>query len=115
MSHGLFLTIISYSVVTRYLYFFFFLMIRRPPRSTHCISSAASDVYKRQEQCGICNNVWMQIYASTTQFQRKFACYFTAVTIPKQQTVYPEYPERQCQRHQITRLHQQYTNRVQNT
>ena len=23
-------------------------MIRRPPRSTHCISSAASDVYKRQ-------------------------------------------------------------------
>eukprot|EP00825_Cyclidium_porcatum_P048507 TRINITY_DN816_c0_g1_i4.p1 TRINITY_DN816_c0_g1~~TRINITY_DN816_c0_g1_i4.p1 ORF type:complete len:748 (+),score=168.04 TRINITY_DN816_c0_g1_i4:70-2313(+) len=30
--------------------FFFFLMIRRPPRSTHCISSAASDVYKRQYQ-----------------------------------------------------------------
>eukprot|EP00825_Cyclidium_porcatum_P041529 TRINITY_DN5470_c0_g1_i1.p2 TRINITY_DN5470_c0_g1~~TRINITY_DN5470_c0_g1_i1.p2 ORF type:complete len:160 (-),score=18.29 TRINITY_DN5470_c0_g1_i1:428-907(-) len=29
---------------------FFFLMIRRPPRSTHCISSAASDVYKRQVQ-----------------------------------------------------------------
>jgi len=25
-------------------------MIRRPPRSTHCISSAASDVYKRQMQ-----------------------------------------------------------------
>eukprot|EP00826_Nyctotherus_ovalis_P003721 TRINITY_DN10766_c0_g1_i11.p1 TRINITY_DN10766_c0_g1~~TRINITY_DN10766_c0_g1_i11.p1 ORF type:complete len:145 (+),score=33.98 TRINITY_DN10766_c0_g1_i11:24-437(+) len=23
-------------------------MLRRPPRSTHCISSAASDVYKRQ-------------------------------------------------------------------
>eukprot|EP00825_Cyclidium_porcatum_P008076 TRINITY_DN1403_c0_g1_i11.p2 TRINITY_DN1403_c0_g1~~TRINITY_DN1403_c0_g1_i11.p2 ORF type:complete len:179 (-),score=39.74 TRINITY_DN1403_c0_g1_i11:178-714(-) len=33
-----------------FLYFFFFLMIRRPPRSTHCISSAASDVYKRQNQ-----------------------------------------------------------------
>ena len=31
-------------------FFFFFLMIRRQPRSTHCISSAASDVYKRQEQ-----------------------------------------------------------------
>eukprot|EP00825_Cyclidium_porcatum_P013459 TRINITY_DN17095_c0_g1_i1.p1 TRINITY_DN17095_c0_g1~~TRINITY_DN17095_c0_g1_i1.p1 ORF type:complete len:325 (+),score=4.12 TRINITY_DN17095_c0_g1_i1:101-1075(+) len=30
--------------------FFFFLMTRRPPRSTHCISSAASDVYKRQYQ-----------------------------------------------------------------
>eukprot|EP00826_Nyctotherus_ovalis_P037527 TRINITY_DN3426_c0_g2_i2.p1 TRINITY_DN3426_c0_g2~~TRINITY_DN3426_c0_g2_i2.p1 ORF type:complete len:129 (-),score=14.94 TRINITY_DN3426_c0_g2_i2:1630-1992(-) len=25
-------------------------MIRRPPRSTHCISSAASDVYKRQRE-----------------------------------------------------------------
>ena len=30
-------------------FFFFFLMIRRQPRSTHCISSAASDVYKRQK------------------------------------------------------------------
>ena len=29
---------------------FFFLMIRRPPRSTQSRSSAASDVYKRQEQ-----------------------------------------------------------------
>ena len=28
----------------------FFLMIRRPPRSTLSSSSAASDVYKRQEQ-----------------------------------------------------------------
>eukprot|EP00831_Metopus_contortus_P067674 TRINITY_DN60404_c0_g1_i1.p1 TRINITY_DN60404_c0_g1~~TRINITY_DN60404_c0_g1_i1.p1 ORF type:complete len:172 (-),score=32.02 TRINITY_DN60404_c0_g1_i1:47-562(-) len=30
--------------------FFFFLMIRRPPRSTQGVSSAASDVYKRQYQ-----------------------------------------------------------------
>eukprot|EP00826_Nyctotherus_ovalis_P018307 TRINITY_DN15466_c0_g2_i1.p1 TRINITY_DN15466_c0_g2~~TRINITY_DN15466_c0_g2_i1.p1 ORF type:complete len:548 (-),score=120.59 TRINITY_DN15466_c0_g2_i1:278-1900(-) len=29
-------------------------MIRRPPRSTHCISSAASDVYKRQG-VGVCS------------------------------------------------------------
>ena len=29
--------------------FFFFLMMRRPPRSTLDRSSAASDVYKRQE------------------------------------------------------------------
>ncbi|BCP57542.1 hypothetical protein SUT007_10000 [Streptococcus parasuis] len=28
--------------------FFFFLMIRRQPRSTRALSSAASDVYKRQ-------------------------------------------------------------------
>ena len=30
----------------------FFLMIRRPPRSTHAWSSAASDVYKRQAPHG---------------------------------------------------------------
>ena len=30
-------------------YVFFFLMIRRPPRSTQSRSSAASDVYKRQD------------------------------------------------------------------
>ena len=30
-------------------------MIRRPPRSTHCISSAASDVYKRQV-CPLCES-----------------------------------------------------------
>src|SRR5665254_9188 len=32
-----------------FFFFFFFLMIRRPPRSTRVRSSAASDVYKRQE------------------------------------------------------------------
>ena len=31
-------------------FLFFFLMIRRPPRSTLDRSSAASDVYKRQEK-----------------------------------------------------------------
>ena len=34
-----------------------FLMIRRPPRSTHCISSAASDVYKRQKLKGRTLNI----------------------------------------------------------
>eukprot|EP00831_Metopus_contortus_P029873 TRINITY_DN24541_c0_g2_i1.p1 TRINITY_DN24541_c0_g2~~TRINITY_DN24541_c0_g2_i1.p1 ORF type:complete len:104 (-),score=29.71 TRINITY_DN24541_c0_g2_i1:123-434(-) len=32
--------------------YFFFLMIRRPPRSTQGVSSAASDVYKRQVHGG---------------------------------------------------------------
>ena len=32
-----------------FLFFFFFLMIRQPPRSTLDRSSAASDVYKRQD------------------------------------------------------------------
>src|SRR5674476_1077294 len=36
--------------VSRTLLLFFFLMIRRPPRSTPLYSSAASDVYKRQER-----------------------------------------------------------------
>jgi len=33
-------------------------MIRRPPRSTHCISSAASDVYKRQVFADIDPSSW---------------------------------------------------------
>src|SRR5674476_1163880 len=33
-----------------FIIFFFFLMIRRPPRSTPLYSSAASDVYKRQDE-----------------------------------------------------------------
>ena len=36
-------------------FFFFFLMIRRPPRSTPLYSSAASDVYKRQDDYGLFN------------------------------------------------------------
>eukprot|EP00825_Cyclidium_porcatum_P051784 TRINITY_DN962_c0_g1_i2.p2 TRINITY_DN962_c0_g1~~TRINITY_DN962_c0_g1_i2.p2 ORF type:complete len:139 (+),score=15.74 TRINITY_DN962_c0_g1_i2:123-539(+) len=45
-------------------------MIRRPPRSTHCISSAASDVYKRQTwgyQC-TCNSYALLL--TTGQFIR---------------------------------------------
>ena len=38
------------SVLFLFLLLFFFLMIRRPPRSTLDRSSAASDVYKRQDQ-----------------------------------------------------------------
>ena len=37
----------------------FFLMIRRPPRSTQGVSSAASDVYKRQL-------IWVQLFTSLT-------------------------------------------------
>eukprot|EP00825_Cyclidium_porcatum_P050050 TRINITY_DN8812_c0_g1_i4.p1 TRINITY_DN8812_c0_g1~~TRINITY_DN8812_c0_g1_i4.p1 ORF type:complete len:276 (+),score=71.16 TRINITY_DN8812_c0_g1_i4:131-958(+) len=36
-------------------------MIRRPPRSTHCISSAASDVYKRQQQNQVDQNAKQQL------------------------------------------------------
>eukprot|EP00825_Cyclidium_porcatum_P032782 TRINITY_DN34955_c0_g1_i1.p6 TRINITY_DN34955_c0_g1~~TRINITY_DN34955_c0_g1_i1.p6 ORF type:complete len:113 (-),score=30.16 TRINITY_DN34955_c0_g1_i1:598-936(-) len=37
-----------FDMVVIFCYQFFFLRVRQPPRSTHCISSAASDVYKRQ-------------------------------------------------------------------
>eukprot|EP00825_Cyclidium_porcatum_P027455 TRINITY_DN2952_c0_g1_i1.p1 TRINITY_DN2952_c0_g1~~TRINITY_DN2952_c0_g1_i1.p1 ORF type:complete len:227 (-),score=62.50 TRINITY_DN2952_c0_g1_i1:64-744(-) len=54
-------------------------MIRRPPRSTHCISSAASDVYKRQarnnilEQCKIRNQqISNSILRYYSQFMRKY-------------------------------------------
>ena len=39
----------TFSVVARLCALVFFLMIRRPPRSTLDRSSAASDVYKRQD------------------------------------------------------------------
>eukprot|EP00825_Cyclidium_porcatum_P007923 TRINITY_DN13977_c0_g1_i2.p4 TRINITY_DN13977_c0_g1~~TRINITY_DN13977_c0_g1_i2.p4 ORF type:complete len:125 (+),score=35.90 TRINITY_DN13977_c0_g1_i2:98-472(+) len=43
-------------------------MIRRPPRSTHCISSAASDVYKRQginaEYMGLCETLIKGAFSS---------------------------------------------------
>eukprot|EP00831_Metopus_contortus_P082868 TRINITY_DN9052_c0_g1_i3.p1 TRINITY_DN9052_c0_g1~~TRINITY_DN9052_c0_g1_i3.p1 ORF type:complete len:139 (+),score=23.79 TRINITY_DN9052_c0_g1_i3:75-491(+) len=41
---------VFYHILYRCLVFFFFLMIRRPPRSTQGVSSAASDVYKRQSK-----------------------------------------------------------------
>ena len=39
-------------------------MIRRPPRSTHCISSAASDVYKRQLVPWLENSVLIEAEAA---------------------------------------------------
>eukprot|EP00825_Cyclidium_porcatum_P003059 TRINITY_DN11421_c0_g1_i3.p1 TRINITY_DN11421_c0_g1~~TRINITY_DN11421_c0_g1_i3.p1 ORF type:complete len:437 (-),score=73.28 TRINITY_DN11421_c0_g1_i3:111-1421(-) len=42
-------------------------MIRRPPRSTHCISSAASDVYKRQIYC-LQNNNHSKCYKHSNLF-----------------------------------------------
>ena len=40
----------------------FFLMIRRPPRSTLDRSSAASDVYKRQNWKGVANKTLAKYY-----------------------------------------------------
>eukprot|EP00826_Nyctotherus_ovalis_P014838 TRINITY_DN14172_c0_g3_i2.p2 TRINITY_DN14172_c0_g3~~TRINITY_DN14172_c0_g3_i2.p2 ORF type:complete len:182 (+),score=18.67 TRINITY_DN14172_c0_g3_i2:24-548(+) len=41
-------------------------MIRRPPRSTHCISSAASDVYKRQAHISTDGNIHLLLKLSWT-------------------------------------------------
>ena len=46
------------------LIFFFFLMIRRPPRSTQSRSSAASDVYKRQEMQRLEDYDWYLRFAA---------------------------------------------------
>ena len=46
---------------------FFFLMIRRPPRSTLDRSSAASDVYKRQERVGKVQNIPVYLYESAQE------------------------------------------------
>jgi len=55
-------------------------MIRRPPRSTHCISSAASDVYKRQGEMAsplkpvfslaIMDPKWIRAYVSEPDLGR---------------------------------------------
>eukprot|EP00825_Cyclidium_porcatum_P029817 TRINITY_DN31747_c0_g1_i1.p1 TRINITY_DN31747_c0_g1~~TRINITY_DN31747_c0_g1_i1.p1 ORF type:complete len:238 (+),score=34.52 TRINITY_DN31747_c0_g1_i1:127-840(+) len=44
-------------------------MIRRPPRSTHCISSAASDVYKRQVHG---TYIWVNIYIAYLQVNSQY-------------------------------------------
>ena len=49
-------------------------MIRRPPRSTHCISSAASDVYKRQVVVVGSDFV----IPRCRHFRFRFCCYFFA-------------------------------------
>ena len=41
-----------------FFFFVFFLMMRRPPRSTLDRSSAASDVYKRQESVSAYQSEW---------------------------------------------------------
>eukprot|EP00826_Nyctotherus_ovalis_P011557 TRINITY_DN13000_c0_g2_i12.p1 TRINITY_DN13000_c0_g2~~TRINITY_DN13000_c0_g2_i12.p1 ORF type:complete len:198 (+),score=38.95 TRINITY_DN13000_c0_g2_i12:28-594(+) len=53
-------------------------MIRRPPRSTHCISSAASDVYKRQTQStwGIATGSDLVATVSNTYGFIKISCPF---------------------------------------
>ena len=47
------LLVVMISILPHISVLFFFLMIRRPPRSTLDRSSAASDVYKRQDQHGL--------------------------------------------------------------
>eukprot|EP00825_Cyclidium_porcatum_P051433 TRINITY_DN9458_c0_g1_i5.p3 TRINITY_DN9458_c0_g1~~TRINITY_DN9458_c0_g1_i5.p3 ORF type:complete len:107 (-),score=29.37 TRINITY_DN9458_c0_g1_i5:24-344(-) len=54
-------------------------MIRRPPRSTHCISSAASDVYKRQVMSTTrgANNYFPRIFKG-----RRESVSYTHLTLP---------------------------------
>eukprot|EP00825_Cyclidium_porcatum_P011901 TRINITY_DN16161_c0_g1_i1.p3 TRINITY_DN16161_c0_g1~~TRINITY_DN16161_c0_g1_i1.p3 ORF type:complete len:113 (-),score=15.99 TRINITY_DN16161_c0_g1_i1:680-1018(-) len=56
-------------------------MLRRPPRSTHCISSAASDVYKRQYQrrvhgLELSDDVLHTCVRSLMQLQIFLCCWF---------------------------------------
>eukprot|EP00826_Nyctotherus_ovalis_P057955 TRINITY_DN7940_c0_g1_i12.p1 TRINITY_DN7940_c0_g1~~TRINITY_DN7940_c0_g1_i12.p1 ORF type:complete len:114 (+),score=42.42 TRINITY_DN7940_c0_g1_i12:24-344(+) len=56
-------------------------MIRRPPRSTHCISSAASDVYKRQGLNKIIENTREQ---GTEEEYKDFVSELEAETVKRQ-------------------------------
>ena len=51
-------------------------MIRRPPRSTQGVSSAASDVYKRQHRTK--RNFRVLLAASTRAFEYRFARFFVS-------------------------------------
>ena len=65
MCHVGFVICLFDRIVYVFVVFFFFLMIRRPPRSTLDRSSAASDVYKRQQvfwNITIPNIKWALLY-----------------------------------------------------
>eukprot|EP00825_Cyclidium_porcatum_P006114 TRINITY_DN12_c0_g1_i6.p1 TRINITY_DN12_c0_g1~~TRINITY_DN12_c0_g1_i6.p1 ORF type:complete len:222 (-),score=44.34 TRINITY_DN12_c0_g1_i6:252-917(-) len=73
-------------------FFFFFLMIRRPPRSTHCISSAASDVYKRQVSTqstwGIYFYIKKYIYLKNKCQKNKIAFLISQLVVEKLKELY---------------------------
>eukprot|EP00825_Cyclidium_porcatum_P019217 TRINITY_DN21837_c0_g1_i1.p1 TRINITY_DN21837_c0_g1~~TRINITY_DN21837_c0_g1_i1.p1 ORF type:complete len:207 (+),score=-7.62 TRINITY_DN21837_c0_g1_i1:2-622(+) len=60
--------------------FFFFLRTRRPPRSTHCISSAASDVYKRQPHIIILPTHAFVCYETNPNSPGSLSCLETTMT-----------------------------------
>ena len=60
-------------VAARYIVLFFFLMIRRHPRSTQSRSSAASDVYKRQQVRGEFKNATTGVASTAGKFASCFA------------------------------------------
>ena len=66
MLYCLFTLLVRTSLVAR----FFFLMIRRPPRSTLDRSSAASDVYKRQDEGCFNTDAWTFEVEQTTGKER---------------------------------------------
>src|SRR5665647_3972818 len=61
-----------------FFFFFFFLMIRRPPRSTPLYSSAASDVYKRQED----DQAWRGIDVGSPFDHRTHGILYVAHRLP---------------------------------
>src|SRR3546814_4482604 len=68
-------------------------MIRRPPRSTPLYSSAASDVYKRQDFLAAISirqlHHWIQVSSSIRQYRRLQSCllYTSPSTRPSQDLV----------------------------
>eukprot|EP00831_Metopus_contortus_P047288 TRINITY_DN3811_c0_g1_i14.p3 TRINITY_DN3811_c0_g1~~TRINITY_DN3811_c0_g1_i14.p3 ORF type:complete len:181 (-),score=17.41 TRINITY_DN3811_c0_g1_i14:1309-1851(-) len=70
---------------------FFFLMIRRPPRSTQGVSSAASDVYKRQVST---QSTWAVVLLATApEYTCKPPREFTVVevaTAPEERIIAPQ-------------------------
>src|SRR5660397_213879 len=57
-------------------------MIRRPPRSTPLYSSAASDVYKRQEQYWVLHDDLIDVLATTTHPVQPYHPWHRPITSP---------------------------------
>eukprot|EP00831_Metopus_contortus_P028843 TRINITY_DN23856_c0_g1_i2.p3 TRINITY_DN23856_c0_g1~~TRINITY_DN23856_c0_g1_i2.p3 ORF type:complete len:115 (+),score=19.18 TRINITY_DN23856_c0_g1_i2:140-484(+) len=67
-------------------------MMRRPPRSTQGVSSAASDVYKRQLEDFVLSQILEILIEKLKKILRHFAGQLLELAFPHSETVYRAFP-----------------------
>ena len=80
---------------------FFFLMIRRPPRSTQSRSSAASDVYKRQDSE---YKIWLHFYVTNDYSSDDIETLFNDFQIDDEPVSYTHLRAHETPEHLVCRL-----------